>query len=140
MSRDLWAGVAATIAVVATGILGFHVLGGPSNQRLVQADLRTVRQLSELARQINVTWSTEGKTLPGDLTHFPGAGKQDPVSGRPFRYHPKSSEEYELCATFATDSRNVPKDNTADPWIHPKGEYCFEFHASQPVPYPPYSY
>ena len=45
MSRDVWAGIAATVAVAVVVILGFRVLGGPANQRLVQADLRTVRTL-----------------------------------------------------------------------------------------------
>ena len=58
MSRDLWAAIAATVAVLVVAILGFHVLGSPANQRLVQADLRTVHGLAELAQQINGTWST----------------------------------------------------------------------------------
>lgn len=140
MSRDAWAAIAATIAVVVVGILGFRVLGGPANQRLVQADLQKVRTIAELARQINTRWMTGGKALPANLDHFPAAAKQDPVSGVAFAYHPKSTEEYELCATFATDSRDVPKANTADPWIHPKGDHCFQFEASQAVPFVPYSY
>jgi hypothetical protein len=140
MSRDAWAAIAATIAVLVVGILGFRVLGGPANQRLVQADLQKVRTLSELARQINMKWAAAGKTLPVNLDHFSAAAKQDPVSGTPFVYHPKSTEEYELCATFATDSRDVPKGNTADPWIHSKGDYCFPFDASQAVPFAPYNY
>jgi hypothetical protein len=140
MSRDVWAGISATVAVMVVAILGFRVLGGPANQRLVQADLQRLRTLSELGRQINMKWTTGNKTLPANLDHFPAAAKQDPVSGTPFVYHSKSSEEYEVCATFATDSRDVPKGNTADPWIHPKGDYCFPFDASQAVPFVPYSY
>jgi hypothetical protein len=140
MSRDVCAGIVATVAVVVVAILGFRVLGGPSNQRLVQADLQRVRRLSELARQINVSWMTVGKTLPTNLDHFPVVAKQDPVSGQPFLYHAKSNEEYELCTTFATDNRDAPKLNLADPWIHPKGAYCFQFNTTQAVPYVPNSY
>jgi hypothetical protein len=140
MNRDVCAAIAATVAVVVVAILGFRVLGGPANQRLVQADLKKVRTLSELAQQINMKWTTGNKTLPANLDHFPAAVKKDPVSGTPFLYHPKSTEQYDLCATFATDSRDVPKGNTADPWIHPKGDYCFPFEASQAVPFVPYSY
>ena len=140
MSRDVWAAIGAAGAVVVVTILGFRVLGGPANQRLVQADLQKVRTLSELARQINTRWASGDKALPADLDHFPVAAKQDPVSGTPFVYHTKSTEEYELCATFATDSRDVPKANPADPWIHPKGDHCFQFEASQAVPFVPYSY
>ena len=140
MSRNVWAAIAATLAVVIVVILGFRVLGGPANQRLVQADLRTVNALSQLAQQINGRWTTGGKTLPVNLDKFPSSVKQDPISGKPFVYHAKSSEDYELCATFATDNRDAPAVNTANPWIHPRGEYCFQFQASGPVPWVPYSY
>ena len=140
MSRDGWAAIAATVAVVVVVILGFRVLGGPANQRLVQADLRTVRTLSELARQINQRWTTGGKTLPENLDKFQTTVKQDPVSGKAFVYHAKSSEEYELCATFATDNRDAHATATTDRWLHPKGEYCFQFQASEQVPFVPYNY
>jgi hypothetical protein len=139
MNRDVWAAIAATVAVAVVVMLGFRVLGGPANQRLVRADLHTVRTLAELARQINHKWTTGGKTLPANLEKFPSTVKQDPVSGTPFVYHTKSNEEYELCATFATDNRFAPMVNTADPWIHPKGDYCFQFQASRTVPSVPYS-
>lgn len=140
MSRDVWAAIAATLAVVVAAILGFRVLGGPANQRLVQADLRRVNTLSQLAQQIDQRWMTGGKTLPANLEKFPSSIKQDPVSGAPFVYHAKSSEEYELCASLATDNRDAAAGKTDNFWIHPKGEYCFQFQASGQVPLVPYSY
>ena len=140
MNRNAWAAIAATVAVVAIVILGFRVLGSPATQRLVQSDLRTIRALSELAQQINGRWSAAGKLLPEDLKNFPSTATQDLVSGKSFRYRAKPSSEYELCATFARDNRNDPGINTGDPWIHPKGDYCFEFDASRPMPAVPYYY
>ena len=140
MSRDVWAAIGATIAVVVVFILGFRVLGGPANQRLMQADLQKLRTLLELARQIDMRWATGGKSLPANLDHFSAAAKQDPVSGTPFVYHPKSTEGYDLCATFAIDSRDLARGPTPDRWIHPKGEYCFSFEASEAVSDVPYSY
>jgi hypothetical protein len=140
MSRDGWAGVAATVAVVVVVILGFRVLGSPANQRLAQADLRRVHTLADLAQQINQRWASGSRPLPADLETFPKAAKQDPVSGKAFVYHAKSNDEYELCASFATDNRDAPTVNTADPWIHPRGEYCFPFHAAGQVPTVPYNY
>src|SRR5258708_9319172 len=122
MSRDLWAALAATVAVVVVAVLGFHLLGSPANQRLVQADLRTVHALAELAQQINGKWSTGSRRLAADLEKFPGSVKLDPVSGKPFIYHAKSNDEDEPCATVATDNRDAPAVNTADPWIRPQGE------------------
>ncbi len=140
MNRNVLAAIAATVAVVAVVMLGFRVLGSPGTQRMMQSDLRAVRSLAELARQINVKWAAKDKTLPKDLEKFATSIKQDQLSGKSFGYRVKSGNEYELCTTFATDNRDAPAVNTADPWIHPKGDYCFQFDASQPVPSVPYYY
>ena len=140
MNRNSWAAVAATIAVIVVVVLGFRVLGGPGTQRLVQSDFRSLRTLSELARQINVKWMSSNKVLPADLDGFSKATKLDPLTGKPFPYRRKSDSEYELCASFATDSRDVQAQNTDNYWAHPKGYYCFEFEASQQVPFVPYYY
>jgi hypothetical protein len=140
MNRNTWAATAATILVVAVIILGFRVLGSPGTQRMVQSDLRTIRALAELAQQINGRWAAANKLLPEDLTNFPITTTQDLVSGKSFGYRAKSSSEYELCATFVRDNRNDPGINTGDPWIHPKGDYCFQFDASRTVPSVPYYY
>jgi outer membrane lipopolysaccharide assembly protein LptE/RlpB len=142
MNRDVWAAIAATVAVVVVAALGFHVLGSPASQRLVQRDSHAVHTLAELAQQINGKWSTGNRMLPTDLEKFPSSVKQDPVSGKQFIYHVKSKDEYELCATFATDNREMPAAGTPDRWIHPKGDFCFQFQASEsvPIPWVPYSY
>jgi hypothetical protein len=140
MNRNVWAVIAASVAVVAVVILGFRVLGSPRTQRMMQSDLRTVRSLAELGQQINARWASSDKVLPKDLEKFVTSVKQDQLSGKPFGYRARSGNEYELCATFATDNRDAPAVNTADPWIHPKGDYCFQFDASQTVPSAPYYY
>lgn len=139
MNRNSWAALAATIAVIAVLILGFRVLGGPGTQRLVQSDLRTLRALSELGREINVKW-TSSKVLPADLNNFPKTTQLDPSTGKPFPYRRKSDSEYELCSSFATDSQDAQVQNTDNYWAHPKGYYCFEFDASRQVPFVPYYY
>src|SRR5258708_26029810 len=134
MNRNVWAAIASTVAMVAVIILGFRVLGSPGTQRMVQSDLRIVRSLAELAQQINVKWASADKVLPKDLEKLPGTVKQDQVSGRTFGYRITSGSEYELCATFATNTRDAPAFNTADPWIHPKGDYFLHFDPSRALP------
>lgn len=143
MNRNLWAAGAATVVVIAVVILGFHALGGPRTQRLVQSDLRTVRTLAELAQQINSKWAASNRTLPANLERFPKSLTQDPVNHEEISYRPKSNDQYELCATFGSDSRGLqtPDVNGASNfWSHPKGEYCFQFDATQQVPQAPYYY
>jgi hypothetical protein len=132
--------MAATIAVVVVVIFGLHELGGPGTQRLVQSDIRTVRTMAELAQRIQLTWAASGRTLPASLEEFPLPMRQNLISKKPFLYHPKSNGEYELCATFATDSRNLQPQNGPDSWAHPKGDYCFQLNAAQPPPQVPYLY
>ncbi len=140
MTRNSWAATVATIAVIAVISLGLRVLGGPGRQRLVQSDLRTVRTLGELAQQIKFAWESSGKVLAANLEKFPNSAKQNVVTGQLFTYRPKSKSEYELCATFATDSPNLHAQDANDFWAHPEGQYCFQLDASQQVPQTPYYY
>jgi hypothetical protein len=140
MSRNVLAAIGATLVVVAVVILGFRVLGGPSTQRLVQADLRTVRALAQLAGQIELKWSSTNKVLPANLDQFPSSEKQNPITKKLFDYRPKSNSEYELCTTFLTNSRDLQPQNTPDSWAHPGGDYCFHLDATQPVQQVPYFY
>lgn len=144
MNRDTWAAIVATVVVVVVIILGFRVLGGPGRQRLVQSDHRTVRALAELAQQIKQSWDSSGgegkKVLPANLDKFPASAKQDPLTHKQFVYRPKSNSEYELCATFALDSREEQDPNPDEHWAHTQGDYCFPLDASKPVPQAPYYY
>ncbi len=140
MNRDRWAAVLATIAVVVVLILGLHVMGTPGKQRLIQADFRTVQALGQLSQQIKMAWNNSEKVLPESLEKVPNAVKQDPVTKKPFTYHPKSGSQYELCATFATDDRELQTQNPNNSWVHPKGDYCFQLDASQDVLQVPYYY
>lgn len=141
MNRDTWAAIVATIAVLAVVILGLYVTGGPGKQRLIQSDLRTVRSVGNLAQQIKFKWESSGRVLPTDLEKFPETARQNPLTNKTFAYRPKSPSEYELCATFATDTRSAQVEDTNNhPWAHPIGDYCFQLDASQQVPQVPYYY
>jgi hypothetical protein len=140
MSRDTWAAIVATIVVVGVVGVGWHVLGGPGTQRKVQADLRVVHTLGELAQQIDLRWGSSDKVLPPDLENYPDSQKQNPITHSAITYRRKSDSKYELCTIFTTDSRNLPTQNGSDFWAHPKGDYCFQLDASQPVPVIPYYY
>lgn len=142
MSRNSWAAIVATVAVVAVVALGFGMLGSPRRQRSLQSDLRTVQGLANLAQQIQLRWKNSEKHLPPNLDTIPAGSKQNPITHDTFVYRVKSSSAYELCTTFVIDTRGMQNPNTSgsNEWAHPKGEYCFQFDASQPVPQPPYIY
>jgi hypothetical protein len=140
MNRNVGAAIAASILVIGAVVLGFVVLGSPGNQRLVQSDRRRVQMLAQLAQQINNSWNTSGKVLPSSLEKFADVAKLDPVTHKSYVYKPKTETKYELCATFVKDSPETPNNDPNMSWNHPKGDYCFQFDATQPVPNAPYYY
>ena len=84
MNKDRLAAAAATIAAVVVLVFGLRALGGHQNQRQIQADLQTLRRLSELAQRIQATWLESGKVLPANLDRFPATMKQDPFTSKPY--------------------------------------------------------
>jgi len=140
MSRDARAAIVAVIAIVVVIALGFRVLGGPGTQRLVRSDERTVRALAELAQKIQQKWRTSNSQLPPTLDSFSEKEKRNPLTHKPFVYHPKSNTAFELCATFATDNRHQEPGESEDAWRHPKGDFCFALDATQSTPQAPYYY
>ena len=62
--RDMGAAAGASLAIAIAVVLGFLSLGGPSNQRLVQADSKRVDNLVMLAYQVNSKWNSSNHTLP----------------------------------------------------------------------------
>jgi hypothetical protein len=140
MNRNSFAAIAATLAVIVVVGLGFHFLGGPGTQRQVRADDARVRALAGLAQQVKESWHHSSQALPANLDHFPEPAKKDALTGKLFEYRPKSGSQYELCATFVTDNRDRDTPGSSDQWIHPRGDYCFQLDAAEPVPNAPYYY
>ena len=145
MSRDSRAALVASVAVLVVMILGFRFLGSPTSQRLIQADLRTMQAMAQLAQQINQKSNGTNEELPANLDSFPDAMRQDPLNHKTFEYRLKSKTEYELCAVFAAKSGNAqiqPNTTQSDQerWSHPAGRYCFSFDTAQPIPQAPYFY
>jgi hypothetical protein len=141
MSRDKLATVAAIVAVIVVILLGFHFLGSPASQRLIQSDLRTVQALTQLAQQIQTKAHDSNNEIPANLSSFPESLRQDPITRRPFLYTPKSKTTYDLCATFQAKSPEAqlqPNSVPTDGWAHPVGDYCFPLDATKPVPPAPY--
>ena len=137
MNRNIRARIFACVFLAIALVLGFGVLGGRKHKRQIRSDAQTVIALKRLAEQVNAKWISADRILPKNLETLSISDKHDPVDGESFSYRVKSGTEYELCATFRTDNQNDLNVNTGDPWIHPRGPYCFQFDASRPVPQAP---
>ncbi len=148
--------VAVVVAAVATVVgIGLYLSGTPSQARALRADQQRVNQLQQISGAVENYYVTKSvlPTTLDDLKNQHGYFESlaDPVTHEVYAYRVASSTEYELCATFQTDST---KDNTmqASPaypvpvgfgigntWQHAVGKKCFELNvnASLVKPQPP---
>jgi hypothetical protein len=138
---------AATASVIATFFTGFSVIGSPTNQRHIQADVKRVEDLRQIANAIE-NWHRQA-TLNGSMASLPqnievlrarhiliGEGK-DPETGASYEYSVLAGARYQLCANFnqATAAENPTRRFVSPFWHHPEGRACFVFDAAQPVPF-----
>ena len=143
--------IAAIVLVVAVLVTGFILLGSPSKQRSIALDARRVQDLQTLANQINEysrqhalelrassTSSTSPASLQDIVSYTTKYGSKlvmsDPISNIPYEYRKTGERDYELCAEFATDSKDSNTRNNYYPspyggtlWEHPAGRHCFTF-------------
>ena len=123
----------ATAAVLLTIALGFLNLGSPHVQRAYRADTQLTQRLSGLDFAVRNFYLTHDKQLPTTLDLLPANLTSDPQSHVPYEYRPLQGNRFELCATFARPSQEVPNRT---PWTHPAGHHCFQLDATQSSPYP----
>jgi hypothetical protein len=136
-SRDRWMAGLSSAVVLTMLTLGFVQLGPPHAQRELRADTERVQQLYQLASQIQTYWHAHASHLPASIDGLP-ASRVDPLTGAHYEFHPAQGSQYELCATFARDSRvaeGIPGQNQ-EVWNHPAGRYCFSLDANAQLPYP----
>lgn len=129
--RDAGAAGGAAVVIATAVMLGFLNLGGPSNQRLVQADNRRVENLVALAYQVNRKWNSSNHALPSNAQWLSASSFKDPVTHQPYEYNAKSPNEYALCATFDRDNRKDTPSAQNTFWNHPQGHFCFALDPSQ---------
>jgi hypothetical protein len=130
--RDGGAAGGASLAIATAVVLGFLSLGGPSDQRLVQADNKRVQNLVTLAYQVNGKWNSSNHVLPSNVQGLAAYSVRDPLTHQPYEYNTRSTNEYELCATFDRDNRKDAPAAQNTFWNHPKGHFCFVLDPSQP--------
>ncbi|MEL6854964.1 MAG: hypothetical protein AAFO83_07615 [Cyanobacteria bacterium J06607_13] len=132
-------------SVVAGVVAAFWLLGSPGNQRLIAMDRERLRNLQDIAfeleTQVRGTNTGELASLPEALpsTVSGAETKQDPLTDEPYEYIRLSDTTYQLCAIFATASENDPlRRSVSERWQHSAGRHCFEFDATESVPFLPY--
>lgn len=122
-------GVALTVAVVAAVSFAIYLMGSPAQERARRTDQRRVADLTSVARAVDLYWSRNA-ALPQsleDLARTPGSGgrTKDPGSGESYEYRALEAANYELCATFETDTGAETGTIGSGSWSHGNGRQCF---------------
>lgn len=129
--------IAASAAVILAIVGGFWVLGTPWRQRQLTLDQQRIQGLVGIASILHdqAMRADQKYVLPVSLDQ--GTRKTDPVTNKPYEYRRLSPITYELCAEFATNSRqNPPAEKASKIWQHPQGRHCFELNAKETLPSP----
>ena len=115
---------------------GFWLVGSPSRQRSIAADQQRWQDLDTIADKLHQDYLADPShyQLPQGLSS--DASPTDPITNQPYGYQRLSDRRYQLCASFATDSRRDPlvknsqrSDQTARQ--HPQGRHCRGFDVSR---------
>jgi hypothetical protein len=137
--------IIATGIAIALSVAGaIYVTGAPGQQRLQRLDERRLMDLSQLAMAVRRHAFHHGD-MPADLaaaTTGPGLDivVADPVTGTPYDYVRLDDRRFRLCATFATDTADLPghtRPSGGDDWAHPAGHHCFDLKADPKLSNPP---
>ena len=117
--------VAAVVAAIGAA---FVYVGSPGEARQRRFDDQRVSDLGEIMRSLNLYWRTNTR-LPASLEDAAQGGRgsvpRDPESDQPYAYRIVDERHYELCATFARPSGEVPAMHETPFRGHAAGRQCF---------------
>lgn len=156
------AAILSSALIVGWIIAGFFIVGTPKQQRDIRFDEQRVGDLQIIQSEILSYW-VQKETLPPNLDALSNnitgyTAPIDPLTQEMYTYYIKANLEFELCATFATDSeetsiaRGITNIERAYPieymgkndnWAHTKGNVCFtrtidpDLYKNSPI-YPKY--
>ncbi len=132
--------VTVSVIVIASIIIGFFIIGTPTDQRDRRFDEQRIQALQTLQGQIIDYW-TKKNVLPPNLSNLEDnisgfVTPKDPSSKQSYEYAVKDSLTFELCATFAKSNQEdnfndratkypYPIDQFQQNWSHATGRTCW---------------
>ncbi|PIZ92484.1 MAG: hypothetical protein COX82_04700 [Candidatus Magasanikbacteria bacterium CG_4_10_14_0_2_um_filter_41_10] len=126
----LWSTSVVSVALI---VGTFFVVGTPGEARLQRLDSERVSALQSIQYQIE-NYYTTNKELPESLDQLDtiamtDSNVTDPVTGEQYGYKINQGDNYMLCATFDTNTKDTSRRDgsmmSSNDWQHPAGEYCF---------------
>lgn len=145
-------GTLVSLAVLASVVGGFFIVGSPADQRLYRIDQQRVGDLQSIQWQIVNFWQQKEK-LPATLAELedPISGfvvPRDPETEKTYGYTVKGGLTFEVCAAFSAKSIGTGRGVEAEPaqiapvgidggnWSHGVGSTCFS-RTIDPDRFPP---
>jgi hypothetical protein len=138
-----WSWIVSGILLISI-IIGFTVIGSPSEQRARIYDRQRTEDLQNIQWQVVNHYQSKG-TVPTTLAELedPLTGFSvpvDPVTKAPYAYSKISDTKFGLCADFALEyakeeSQIRPAYDMNSNWEHQAGNQCFE-RTIDPEKYP----
>jgi hypothetical protein len=129
--RSILVGFIVAAVCIAIGT-AFVYVGSPGEARKSRFDERRVTDLNDIARNLDSYWRTNGR-LPAALREAARGGNdsvpRDPESGEPYAYRAIDGRHYEICATFAGASKDMPAMSEGPFRNHGAGRQCFTVEA-----------
>jgi len=145
--RSRFFGMVASVVVVGSFCIGLGVVGTPSAQRHVRADVMRAIDIRRIAFALK-SWhdravlANSTPVLPPALSVIQARGAlsesqiADPETKEPYEYRVISGSRYELCAIFAASEWGSQSGGIGSPfWHHGQGRACFFLDASLTVPW-----
>lgn len=122
------AGAVIVAAVLAAIAIALVYVGSPGEARQRRFDERRVGDLTEIVTSLDRYWAASTR-LPASLEEAAKGGAasvpRDPETGEPYGYRALDDRRYELCATFARPSDELPGINQPPFRAHTTGRQCF---------------
>lgn len=154
-----WGAIVVTAAAI---VVGFMASGSPWSARRMRFDAERIRDLQQLQGRIVEHWQRT-RALPASIDALRDeirdyTPQRDPETDQPYEYRAVGDLQFELCATFRTNSTTQPKakaprqagrpdtayDASFENWMHGVGRTCFtrtidpdRYPPRKPLPLPP---
>jgi hypothetical protein len=133
----------ALIIVAVVIIWGFTIVGSPSFNRKLSADINRIEDILDLSQVIELYFDHQ-KKLPNNLMDLEKVSSvyraremrlEDPTSKKPYGFKVKDPYSYELCAEFELTSKETelekqPYNYGGRNWNYEVGHHCFLFEIS----------
>ena len=148
LAVKIFAGAVMACVLVSAGY-GFSLVGTPGAQRLLAFDQRRIQDVSSISTGIESYWMKTGKLPLGldDLVvqHFDYGSIKDPKTNTLYEYRQITTDSYEICAIFETDSKKADRSGSYSSiqpypygsedasWQHGIGRTCFQRRVQLPV-------